>query len=601
MTNDNDTNSIVPDNPDSTSENQQTVVPESETESQASNLTPTDSQVTMTTTSPPKKIGMGTKIILTLIVFIGITGLCIVGAFAYKAFTGNSTGASSPEGVIKNGLSALKSHDLIGLARQADPNEFEPFIENYSIFTRSLKKEGEILDEKKPLEAYDFSVEDLETKTVMYSDHVARVELLDGIITQRTDKAKLPKESREGVKRSETYDIADANDAWQDGTGGDFFSLYGVDSDKFNNEKLESEHIFYIAVKRDGRWYASSLYTAAEYARIVGNAYGGDYGRPSFDVNERVGDGSSTSELATKKFIESFVSLDTERFIDSTAPDRFSIVHDYKKLLLKANKRNEEQAVVKILRDAVTVTDIETQSTKEGKNREFVTVKSIDLKIKYSIDVKEKDKKNYTFIPYEASINASWDGKCFEYSGTYEVYEGTAQYFSTVTFPIVDSDGTIYLRSDFDEEYPEAYNLNFPVRDSAGRIYPKSSALTDSSVYHPLPWLGKDKSVVYDTTGNDVSTFDYEDEDYDGNYPYTDALGSKVTDKYGSPIENDKKYTYRIHRENLDDKQCYSDKDLSELPEFGVTTIKENGKYYVTPIDTFWHYIIWAIDKDDKN
>ncbi|HMS25461.1 MAG TPA: hypothetical protein PKB15_07240 [Acidimicrobiia bacterium] len=600
MTNDNETNSIVPDDPDSTSENQQAVGPESEAQSQVSNSTPTDSPVAMITTTPPKKKSVATKIILALIVFVGITGLCTVGAFAYKAFTGKSTGASSPEGVIKNGLSALKSHDLIGLARQADPHEFEPFIENYSTFTKSLKKEGEILDEKKPLEAYDFSVEDLETKTVMYSDDVARVELLDGIITQRTDRSKLPKESREGVKRSETYDIADANDAWQDGTAGDFFSFYGVDSDKFNKERLESQHVFYIAVKRDGRWYASSLYTSAEYARIAGNAYGGDYGRPSFDVNERTSDGSSTSELATKKFIESIVSLDAERFIDSTAPDRFSIVYDYKKLLLKADKRNEDQSVVKILRDAVTVTDIETQSANEGKNREFVTVKSIDLKIRYSLNVKEKEKKNYQFIPYEASINASWDGKCFQYSGTYQVYEGTAQYFSTVTFPVTDAEGKIYLRSDFDEEYPDAYDLTFPVQDSAGHIYPEASTLTDSSIYHPLPWRGKDKSVVYDISGNDVSTYDYDDEDYDGNYPYTDALGSKVTDKYGSPIENDANYTYKIHRENIDDKQCYSDKDLRELPEFGVTTIKEKGKYYVTPIDTFWHYMIWAIDKDNK-
>lgn len=535
-------------------------------------------------------------IIIGVSSFVGIISLCIIAAFAYKSFSGNTAGSAKPEGVITNALSSLKAHDLVGVLQQADPNEVEPFIENLDTFKKELKKDDQVRNDKKPLEAYSYKVEDLKTQTVNYSDSVARVELISGKITQTIDKSKLPSSARDGKKTKEVYDISDVNKSWLKGSESYFF----FDSEKFNPAKLESKHIFYIAVKRGDRWYASTLYTGAEYIRILGNAYGGDYERPSFDASKRVGIGSDTPEKATENFIKQFVGLDTEQIIKTTAPDRFSVAYDYKDLLIKADDRNAQNSYWKTAHNAVTVTDLKTTKKEEGTNRDFVAVKFINVKVNYSLDVKEEDKQNYAYVPYSAHINASWNGKCAAYSGNYQTYDETGHYFSTVTFPITDAEGTSYVASDFDSSYPDAYNLTFPVKDAAGHIYPTDYSLTDYTTYHPVPWKNVSGDVVYDAAGNlpDTTSTDSTDDNFTtyDDYPYTDANGAEVIDKDGRDVDADLAYTYESHRTNLDDKSCFSNADLKNMPDYGVVTIKEGDKYYVSPIDTFWHYVIWGVN-----
>src|SRR5690606_14695850 len=59
-----------------------------------------------------QKNGTGKKIAIFAIPVVGFVLLFAIGAFAFKAFTGDSAGASSPEGVIENTLSSLESQDL---------------------------------------------------------------------------------------------------------------------------------------------------------------------------------------------------------------------------------------------------------------------------------------------------------------------------------------------------------------------------------------------------------------------------------------------------------------------------------------------------------
>lgn len=540
--------------------------------------------------APPKpSSGAGKKIALISIAGIGLLSLCLVGYFAYKAFSGDSAGAGSPEGVITNALKAYKSQDLLGIARQVDPNEVEPFIDNYKIYTEKLEESNTIRDSSNPLEAYDVEYSDIETKTVKYSDDVARVELLDGTITIRTDKSKLPKSQRDNEDSKSDIDIAQANKEWKAGAA----AAYGS-GDDFDEDDLESEHLFYIAVKRDGRWYASSLYTGMEYARIAANATGADFKRPSFEAADRKATASDSPEDAVKVFLSAAVSLDGAKTIEATAPDRFSAGHDYKATLKDMQAQYDDNDVYSLLKDAITVSNLSTTSKKESDDLSFVTIDSIDLVVEYSLDLKDSEKNNYQYVPYEVDAQASWNGKCFKYSGTYKVYSSEMSYFPTVAFPITDAVGETYNRDDFGD-YAYSYYTEFPVKDAQGKIYPTSTSLSDSTTYRPLPWVDAEGKVVYDAQGNDATGDGLYSSDL--SLPVVDANGHAVTDDEGFEITDDLEATYTSQRNNIDDQQCASNRDLKDAPPIGLVVIKENGKYYVSPIDTIWHYIFWAANQ----
>lgn len=513
------------------------------------------------------------KIIIGVIAIIGLLGMISVAAFAYGALTGNSAGAASPEGVLTNYVSAIENQDLLKAIRQNDPHEVEPLIENYDLFMKELKDNDDIKNEKKPLEGYEFEAQDLETKTVMYSDDVARVELLGGKITYQ------------GVddEESTTDNIDDANKAWRSG------EYYFWDSENFNKDDLESKNIFYIAVRRDGRWFMSSLYTLAEYLRIAGNANGGDYKRPSFEASERFGNGGSTPEEATEVFIEELFGLNAEDTIRATAPNRFSIAHDYIELIKKVDGRNANNPYVLAARDAVDVTDLNTTQDKDGNNRQFVTINSVKVKVDYELDLDQSQLEQFEFVPYAAKVDASFDGQCYSYKGSYSTYEGVTQYFPTVTFPIADAEGQSYIRDDFERTYPNVFDLEFPVTDAAGRIFPDRDSLLESATYFPVPWTDSNGQVVYDGQGNEVTDY------FDVENPVVDATGNEVVDSDGSFVGyDDLKVDYQSVKTKLNEKDCLDD----DFPTIGFSTIQEEDEYFVSPIDTIWHYVVEYVKND---
>lgn len=471
---------------------------------------------------------------------IGILGIFAVAAFAYKAFTGETSGASKPEGVITNTFAALEKQDLLGAAKNMDPSEMGPFIENYSIFTEALEKNEDILDKDKPLESYIFESKDIETKTVEYSDDVARVELLNGVVSAKTDKTKLPdKEDNDDTLEieDEEFDIKDANEQWRNGFASDITESYaqefGVDSQdtEFDKDKLESENIFYIAVKRDGRWYFSSLYTTVEYGRILANASGANIPRPNFDASLRKGDGADSPEEAVESMIENLFSKDAVSKI--FPPERLSVVYDYQGAKDKSNNETlDVDFLTKALENSLTVKNIDTSSTADGKNRQFVTIESLKFNFSFEPDLENTDSPIATFIPEMVDVDVDFDGKCVAYDGLYR-YNFTA--FSTPDPDVI---------SNFEDSLDD-YEYDF------------------------------ETEFDYDTDPQ-VS---YSDVNYTGN-----AKPSSV-----------KASNRRNTNETFSGKECLSDTDINEI---GVTTIKEDGKYYFSPIDTLWHYAIKAVQSD---
>lgn len=530
-----------------------------------------------------KKKSGGKKIVLILIAILAIAAIASIAVFAFNAFSSSTGGSDTPEGVINNFADGAKDKDLPAMLSALDPNEIEPFIENLDTFTKSAKQDGAIKNEKNPLEAYNINFNNVKTETVKYSDNVARVELISGMIKVKVDKSKLPRDSS---AKSNTINIEQSNK--------DYIKALKNNSEDFRVSDLESKHIFYIAVKRGDLWYASSLYTATEYARLYFNATGENIEQPTFDENERVGNGATSSNEAVKNFLGAIVGLNTEKIIDATAPERFSIGYDYKQTLLDLQKENEDNQYLKIAEDAVTITDLETTATANGKDREFNKIDSVKVKVKYNIDVLKGEENLYTYFPYSVDVKGSWDGKCYEYSGEVKNYaEVDNSELNDYSFddeaPYTDAAGVVY-----NESY-DVYKAQFPIVSANGHIYPTEDS-TYFDTYHALPWTDDNGNVVYDASGNKVATAtgNYEADDQQ-NYPWKDSADADVYNKYGYEAYADPVYTYEKQSTNVDDKNCLSNKDLKELPDFGFVTIKENGKYYVSPIDTIWYYVIWGV------
>ena len=526
------------------------------------------------------------KLILILIAIFGVAVLTGVSVFAYNTLTGSSSGADTPEGVLTNVSNAFADKDLTAVLSAGDPNEIEPFIENLSLFTKEAEKSGSIKNAKNPLEAYSIKFSNMKTQTYKYSDTVARVELINGEIVTKVDKSKLPKGSSASIK-SETINIEKSNK--------DYIETLKDFNEDFEINKLESKHIFYIAVKRGDQWYVSSLYTATEYVRMYFKSIGEDIDAPSFDEKDRVGNGAPDSNTAVKNFLDAIVGYNPSEMINATAPDRFSIGYDYKKTLLKLQKDNKDNQYLKITEDTVTITDLKTTAEPNGKEREFNKIDNVKVKLKYNIDVKKGEESDYIYFPYATNVKASWDGRCYAYSGEIKNFEevilddNSMRTYDDDDAPYTDAEGIVY------QDTFDIYNATYPIVSKNGRIYPDSDSLYFGT-YRPLPWKDSEGNIIFDAQGNKVvsPSGDYEADEQE-NYPWKDSSGIEIYDSKGSESYTKPDYTYVKNSDNIDDKNCYSKKDLKDLPDFGFVTIKEKSKYYVSPIDTIWYYVIWGV------
>jgi hypothetical protein len=518
---------------------------------------------------------------------IGLTviGACsLIGliAFVFSAFTSSTNGASSPEAIIGKLSLAAKNGDMPSMVGIVDPNEIGPLVDNVSVFLKKAKKSGTIQNEKKPLDAYSIRFNNVKTQTIKYSDSVARVELISGTIDLDVDKSKLDKFGQDDTN-SGSLNIEKVNQ--------DYIKTAEAFSPDFNIADLESKHIFYIAVKHGDRWFASGLYTLAENARIYFNSTGEKIERPSFDARDRVGEGAKTSNLAVKNFLNGIIGLQTKEILNSTSPDRFSIGYDYKKTLLKLQDNKRDNKYLKIAQDGINISDIKTVTKSEGNNKKFNKIESVDFKIKYSLDVQKDDEGAFTLLPYSANISGKWIDNCLNYSGQKETYtkkivKDETEYNFEDEAPYTDATGTVFVSSF------KLSNAVYPITSSLGRIYPTDDS-TYFDKYHSLPWTDLRGNTVYDAAGNKaVGSFGNYEADEQQNYPWKDSQGNLVYNQEGGQRYTPDSFVYEKNSNKVKGKNCFSNSDPKSSDNFGIITIKEKDIYYVSPIDTIWHYAI---------
>ena len=254
-------------------------------------------------------------------------------------------------------------------------------------------------------------------------------------------------------------------------------------------------------------------------------------------------------------------------------------------------KNKKDNKFLKIAQEGLNISDIKTTAKSEGKNKKFNKIESIDFKVKYNVDVKKDEESAFTLLPYSADINGKWTGNCLNYSGKKETYtkkivKDETEYNFEDEAPYTDATGIIFVSSF------KLSNAVYPITSSLGRIYPTENSIYFDK-YHPLPWTDLRGNAVYDSAGNKsegrLGNFEADEQQ---NYPWKDSQGNLVYDQNGGQKYTPVSFVYEKNSNKVKGKNCFSNSDPKDPDSFGIITIKEKDKYYVSPIDTIWHYAI---------
>jgi hypothetical protein len=281
--------------------------------------------------TPPPGSGNGRKSRTAMIVTVAAVVLALVAGggiyfFAHKD-TQSAGGQASPQQAASAMLLSLSQKDPIGVADQLDPAEASLFSDLNGEFLTELKR----LEILKP----DASATSLTGSTVtvtgltyaadpdQINDHVTVVKLTGGSVSVSSDPSKLPVTDKikavagtalAASTKTETYNIAD--------------------------EVKKLGHPIRIAtVDRDGKWYPSLFYTAADYwaqEAKVGNPTAADVIKPA---------GGSTPEDAMNQVLAAATTGDYDKLIALLPPQEMGVMHDYGKLITSQIPKTDSAAL----------------------------------------------------------------------------------------------------------------------------------------------------------------------------------------------------------------------------------------------------------------
>jgi hypothetical protein len=263
----------------------------------------------MAVVTVPEETNNGPK---RLLLAVGVVGLLVAGVFAALAIGGSSStsaGADTPEDAYQQLFDALANEDLIGAAEILLPAERETLVQPGFNIVDQLKR-LEVLDPALDLAniaGVDLEYANVEFATTQLTEDIVGVRILGGTVSSSVDPQALPlgrlilDRLPEGTIPVEIDSSLEAIDPTEDGL---------------------------VAVRRDGKWYASLWYSVAEAARL-------DAGLPLPDPADAIRPrGGSSAELAVEEMIRSAIDLDVRRIIELLPPGEADALHDYAPLFL---------------------------------------------------------------------------------------------------------------------------------------------------------------------------------------------------------------------------------------------------------------------------
>ncbi|MGD9999257.1 MAG: hypothetical protein AB7U39_20240, partial [Ilumatobacteraceae bacterium] len=237
---------------------------------------------------------------------VGVAALVAAGTFAVVSITGNDEagGASSPTEVGTMLTTALDNEDVLGVIDLLLPGERETFRDPLIRTVDNLKR-LEVLSEDASL------------------DGVAGIDIKFADVTVREEKTNVDdivniflSGSATGSVNGDEVPIGDL--ILEEAFGGERPDMSSEpETDEFSDVPM-------TVVERDGRWYLSAFYTAAEQAR-------GDRDIPEQGTAPR---GADEPEQAIDLVLDSIEQLDLEQLVAALDPTEAEALQRYAPLFL---------------------------------------------------------------------------------------------------------------------------------------------------------------------------------------------------------------------------------------------------------------------------
>jgi hypothetical protein len=372
---------------------------------------------------PARRVGLAIAVVITV----------LAAGFGLSSLA-QGDGASDPEGAVRDLFGAISDEDAIGVVQAITPSErsvLRPAVEDVAGEARRLDVASKDLD-LTDISGIELDVQDLELSSHELGDGVAMVEVTGGTMSSSVAIDKLPL----GPVVREVIDRQDAEIDDTETTA----PLQGV--------KL-------VALRRDGGWRVSLLYSIAEAMRRDADP---EPALPTFGagIPER---GAASPEAAVRDAVAAATALDVRRLIELTSGDEMAVLHDYGPLIVDATKDAKADD-----HDGVSVDDLKLAVHDGTDGRKVVEATA------YKVSIGDDDD----------GVDISFDGKCTEVT-THFSYDDT---FVEIGEPIGTEDGTV------DGSFDPGVIDDGPTHDEGPQSSTITSCIGDSKSMSPMDLFG---------------------------------------------------------------------------------------------------------------
>ena len=313
----------------------------------------------------------------------GLLALALVGGVAGSALIFGSGGASSPTEAVENLATAISNEDMVGALTTMVPEEVRSLPSVYQSALSKAKAVG-ISPSDKTVAGVDLSVDGLALRSEELSPTVAKVFVTGGSFRYQFDEAVVdhqleavqdmtagaligsgcmaPVETPETTvyppnstgedsqsdPANEDYPVSDPGTEQYpmrlsptEIAGCTQPSAVRDGSKDLSDLRSDGHDPFLMAVKRDGNWFVSPMYTLAEYLNSSSdNPIAPDY------AYEPTGQRADTAEQAAETLIRSLERLDVQSAIDATPPEELAVLSTYRNALERSVRgRNGDPAL----------------------------------------------------------------------------------------------------------------------------------------------------------------------------------------------------------------------------------------------------------------
>ncbi|MEM7285218.1 MAG: hypothetical protein AAF480_02610 [Actinomycetota bacterium] len=360
---------------------------------------------------------------------VGLAFLGGIGWAAMAAFSGDREGAATPEAAVRDLAAALSDEDVVAAIEAMAPSEVGTAADLYPRVIELAVREGAI-DREDWLTGVDFEVLGLETETTELHPGVALVELTAGVITVSIDAEVADPIFLEDGRTEYSVSIAEMRAELASGLSE--ASDVARDLAGLPFEVRDPGRIFLMTVERNGTWFVSPMYTAAEFGRQILDLPPADFAAS----RENAAAGAATA-VGVIEGIESMVNgASLETHLDNALngdpdgtfaplsvmapPDEFGVFIDY---------ASSYQALLDRLFEGTDMTFEDFQA------EAMAMIEQIDLegRVRLDIEVVEEPREDGTVVLHltsgsiamDASVvdpdsrtvstmemEASWDGLC---------------------------------------------------------------------------------------------------------------------------------------------------------------------------------------------